>query len=75
MSLAAGTERRLLRWQLVTSRWDPCSTPPTAMPAEVPHTRRVSVQEIRGERVVLDHEVARLFGVETISFAWKLCVY
>jgi hypothetical protein len=40
-------------------------TTPTALPAEVTNASRVSVHEIRGERVVLDHEVARLFGVET----------
>ena len=36
-----------------------------AIPSEAADASRVSVHEIRGERVVLDHEVARLFGVET----------
>jgi hypothetical protein len=37
----------------------------TAIPTKVPDAARVIVHEIRGERVVLDQEVARLFGVET----------
>jgi hypothetical protein len=37
----------------------------TAIPTKAPDAARVTVHEIRGERVVLDHEVARLFGVET----------
>jgi hypothetical protein len=36
-----------------------------SLPAEVTHPSHVTVHEIRGERVVLDYEVARLFGVET----------
>jgi hypothetical protein len=38
---------------------------PAAIPGEAADASRVSVHEIRGERVVLDHEVARLFGFET----------
>jgi hypothetical protein len=40
-------------------------TTPTDLPAKVTHASRASVHEIRRERVVLDYEVARLFGVET----------
>jgi hypothetical protein len=37
----------------------------TSIATKVPDAARVSVHEIRGERVVLDHDVAQLFGVET----------
>jgi hypothetical protein len=43
-------------------------TTPTALPAEVTHASRVSVHEIRGERVVLDQEVARLFGAASSTW-------
>jgi hypothetical protein len=54
-------------------------TTPTAIPAKATDASRVTVHEIRGERVVLDHEVSRLFGVETSKLnqqatRWKLCV-
>ena len=35
------------------------------IPSEAADASRVSVQDIRGERVVLDHEAAPLFDVET----------
>lgn len=37
----------------------------TSAPVAMPVTTGLQIREFRGERVVLDHDVARIFGVET----------